>query len=75
VLFLAAVKEMIEDLLLHRAFRPSLRVKGVQGHPGIFEISWAPDSRATFEYGNPVRADDAHIVWRRIGDHGIFKQP
>ncbi|MDA2807370.1 hypothetical protein [Nocardiopsis suaedae] len=30
-------------------FRPGLRVKRVQGVPGVFEMTWAPDARATWE--------------------------
>jgi hypothetical protein len=32
-------------------FSPGLRVKRVQGHPGIWELRFAPDGRATFAYG------------------------
>jgi hypothetical protein len=54
----------------------SLRVKDVEGAPGIFEITFnfvGPDLRATFEW---TRIDGARAVrWRRIGGHAIFKQP
>ena len=56
-------------------FRPGLRIKGVQGAAGVFEMTWADDGRATFEYGSPVREGEAHIVWRRIGRHGILSRP
>lgn len=74
-LFLAAVNEVIEDLRAHRSFRPSLRIEGVQGHPGIFEMTWANNGRATFHYGAEQRPGDAHIVWRRISSHDIFQEP
>ena len=55
-------------------FRRGLRVKRVQGTDSVFEMTWAPDGRATFEYG--VRAgDEAHVIWRRIGRHAIFRRP
>ena len=57
------------------AFRPSLRVKRVVGHPGIWEMTFAPDGRATFRYGPELNASDPHIVWRRIGSHEIFDDP
>jgi hypothetical protein len=41
----------------------------------VWELTWAPDGRATFEYGDPVRAGDPHIIWRRVGTHDIFRQP
>lgn len=74
-LFLAAVAEMVEDLRARHGFRGSLRVKGVQVHPGVFEMTWAADGRATFTYGAEQRPGEAHIVWRRIGGHDILKNP
>lgn len=74
-LFLAAVQEMVDDLRTHASFRPSLRVKGVQGAPGVYEMTWAPDGRATFQYGAPMQPGEAHIIWRRIGGHDIFTNP
>lgn len=56
-------------------FRPGLRIKGVQGYPGIFEMTWAPNGRATFHYGAPIQSGETHIVWRRIGGHDILNNP
>jgi len=49
--------------------------KRVQGEAGVWEITWAPDGRATFAYGPEVLAGQPHIVWRRIGTHDIFRRP
>jgi hypothetical protein len=57
------------------SFPPKLRVKRVQGHPGIWELTWAHDGRATFAYGGEVLAGEAHVIWRRIGDHSILADP
>jgi hypothetical protein len=73
--FLAAVKQFVEDLKAGTGFRNGLRVKGVKGATGIFEMTWADDGRATFQYGDPATQDEPHIVWRRIGTHRIFNQP
>jgi hypothetical protein len=73
--FMAAVAQVVEDLQSGRGFRKGLRVKGVQGATGIFELTWDDDGRATFEYGHPVREGEPHVVWRRIGTHAIFKEP
>lgn len=73
--FLDALQKMINDLRAGTGFRPQLRVKGVRGYPGIFEMTWAPDGRATFHYGAEVQPGEPHIVWRRIGDHSILKNP
>jgi hypothetical protein len=73
--FLAAIAQFVEDLHAGGKFRKGLRVKGVKGATGIFEMTWADDGRATFQYGESVRKGEPHIVWRRIGTHDIFKQP
>ena len=58
------------------AWPTSLRVKDVEGAPGVWEMTWSfagPDGRATFEWieidGEPA------IRWRRIGGHAIFGAP
>lgn len=73
--FRAAVKQFIEDLEAGGQFRKGLRIKGVQGAKGVYELTWAPDGRATWEYGEEVHPGVPHIVWRRIGTHDIFKTP
>jgi hypothetical protein len=56
-------------------FAAALRVKGVQGHPGVYELSFGDGGRATFEYGHEVRSGEPHVIWRRIGDHSVFADP
>jgi hypothetical protein len=73
--FLVAVAQFVEDLSAGRGFRNGLRVKGVKGAPGIFEMTWADDGRATFEYGDSIVGDEAHILWRRIGTHSVLQRP
>ena len=58
-----------------RPFRPGLRVKGVTARPGVFEMTWDNDGRATFSYGEERIAGQAHVIWRRIGTHAIFTPP
>lgn len=72
--FLAAV-QMFATALPHGSLPAGLRVKQVQGYPGVYEITWAPDGRATFEYGAAVISGEIHIIWRRIGTHDIFRDP
>lgn len=55
------------------AFRGGLRVKRVEGTE-VFEMTWAPDGRATFEYGRS-EGKGAHVIWRRIGRHAILRRP
>jgi hypothetical protein len=73
--FREAVTKLVEDLERGSGFRPGLGVRGVQGATGVFEMRWAPDGRATFEYGAPIREGHVHVVWRRVGTHAVFDEP
>ena len=73
--FRKAVAAFVEDLKAKRGFRAGLRVKGVKGAAGVYEMTGAPDGRATFEYGEELRPGEPHIVWRRVGTHDIFGRP
>ncbi len=73
--FLAAVAEFVEDLGSGGPFRKGLRVKGVQGAEKVFEMTWAGDGRATFQYGDPVVPGERHVIWRRVGTHAILRRP
>lgn len=73
--FRAAVARFVEDLEAGRPFRPGLRVKGVQGAGAVMEMTFAPDGRATWQFGTEVKAGEAHVVWRRIGTHDILRSP
>lgn len=81
-LFRKVVRERFHPAAVAHAADPSsrwpksLRVKSVQGAPGIWELTWSfsgPDGRATFEWieieGEPA------IFWRRVGGHEIFGEP
>ncbi|MGH9382508.1 MAG: hypothetical protein ACRD2Z_18165 [Thermoanaerobaculia bacterium] len=74
--FLDVLPSFIEALRAKPpAFSPRLRVKRVEGTPGVWEMTFAPDGRATFAYGREVVRGEPHVVWRRIGDHSIFDDP
>ncbi len=66
--FVAALKEDPP------VFLPALRVHRVQGRAGVWEITFAPDGRATFEYGAEVMAGEPHVIWRRVGTHAVLSQ-
>jgi hypothetical protein len=72
--FLSALSLFIVGLTT-QSFAPQLRVKRVQGEPGVWEMTWAADGRATFSYGAEVVAGQSHVIWRRIGTHDIFRRP
>jgi hypothetical protein len=71
--FLEALQQFVADLRAGR-FRPGLRVKRVRGYPGVWEMTWVADGRATFEYGEEIQGEP-HVIWRRIGTHDIFRRP
>lgn len=56
-------------------FRAGLRIKGVRRAPGVYELTWAGDGRATWQYGPQLVRGAPHIVWRRIGTHDILTGP
>lgn len=73
--FLVAITQLVSELKAGTGIRRSLRVKKMQGFDNVWEVSWAPDGRATFHYGESVADGEPHIVWRRIGTHVIFNRP
>jgi hypothetical protein len=50
-------------------------VNPLSGHHGVYELRFAPDGRATFTFGTPVRDGQSHIIWRRIGGHEVLDRP
>ena len=67
--FLAASRPFVEDLRLGQGFRPGLRVQRLRGRADVWELTWAPDGRATWQYGPRQYPDQPHIIWRRVGTH------
>jgi hypothetical protein len=73
----ARFKEVLQRFIHDAArgrFRSGLRVKGIRTAPGVFEMTWAPDGRATFQI-SATQGKGLHIVWRRIGGHGVLERP
>ena len=68
----SAVAKIVEDL---RRGGKGLRVKHVQSTSGVWEMTWAPNGRATFEYGPQVHQGEPHVIWRRVGSHSILNRP
>lgn len=71
------LKKFIEDLKAIEAgqqqmFRPGLRVTGVVGLPGAYEMTWADDGRAIWSYGEPKVEGMRHVQWLHVGTHDIF---
>ena len=53
--FLRAAVLFVAGLREGKGFRRSLRVKKMAGSDDVRELTWAPDGRATFEYGPPSK--------------------
>ena len=72
--FRAAV-ELFRDSLASGQFHPSLRIHRIDSAPGVYSLSWGSDGRATFQYGTSIEPGQAHIIWRRVGNHDIYRRP
>ncbi|MEU2565169.1 hypothetical protein ABZ626_38480 [Streptomyces longispororuber] len=72
--FRQTVAAFVEDLRTGR-LRAGLRVKGVRSAPGVFELTWDGNGRATWQYGPEIVQGVQHIIWRRIGTHDILTRP
>ena len=72
--FRQAVTAFIDGLRTG-TFRASLRVKCLRSAPGVFELTWDGDGRATWSYGPEIVRGAPHIIWRRIGTHAILTGP
>ena len=72
--FREAARKFNQDLDSGGPFRKGLRVKGVRGFDGVYEMTWADDGRATFQYGHGSQGR-SHIIWRRVGTHEVFSRP
>jgi hypothetical protein len=73
VKFGEALQAFLEDLPA-RQFRPSLRVKRVQGTERDYEMTWEyHDGRAVFTFGDTAKGE-ADVIWLRIGGHEIFEK-
>ena len=66
--FRAVVLEAFEPDLetADSPFQRILRVRPVAGHPGLFEMIWNRNGRATFSYGPERTAGQPHVVWQDI---------
>lgn len=72
--FRRTVAAFVDDLHTGR-FRAGLRVKGVRSAPGVFELTWDGNGRATWCYGTEIVPGAPHVIWRRIGGHNILTGP
>jgi hypothetical protein len=73
--FMALLATDFIPALKTQQFPPRLRIKRVQATAQVWELTWAPDGRATFQYGAERSPGEPHVIWRRIGTHAIFEDP
>lgn len=88
---LAAEHQRLFVRVLREHFLPALAAGALTGSPpwprrlrihrltesAIYSLTWnfsSPDGRATFHLERTAD-DDPLLVWRRIGDHGIYQRP
>jgi hypothetical protein len=70
--FRVAVDKFVEDLRKGQGFRPGLRVRGIRTREHLYEMTWAPDGRGVFSYGEPVIEGQVHIQWHAVGTHDVL---
>jgi len=84
-MFLTALREHFLPAIDAGAFSGTppwprrLRIHRLTGS-SIYSLTWnfsSPDGRATFHLKRSEQGHDAEpiLVWRRIGDHGIYRNP
>ena len=71
--FRTAVKKIIAALDAGNFPGPPLVIK-MSGF-SLYEVRWAADGRATFEYRYDTKLNEQIVVWRRIGDHSVLNHP
>jgi hypothetical protein len=69
--FQQAVELFVQGLRTGK-FDPRLRIKRIKSTADVWELSWAPNGRATFQYGRELTPGDPHVIWRRVGDHSVL---
>ena len=72
--FREMVTKFVADLESGR-FRPGIGVKPIEGPSNVYEVAFAPEGRATWEYGEPVLGDQTHVIWRRVGTQSLLGRP
>jgi hypothetical protein len=70
--FRTVVRTQFVPDLAAGCFRHSLRIRRLYAVRGLYEVTWAPDGRATWEFGDPVRPGEPHVIWHQVGTHAIF---
>lgn len=56
-------------------FHPSLRIRKMQGHPGIWEGHVTLETVFTFHIEEDPDSEEAVFVFRNIGSHDIYRRP
>lgn len=55
-------------------FPKRLGVTPMVGKRKVMEFAWAPDGRATWQYGPRQKPGKYHVVWRHVGSHEIYEE-
>jgi hypothetical protein len=73
--FRRARDRFVAALMADRIPEAGLGIEEMAGHPHIYEFHFSGGGRATFHYGTSARGRNAHVIWRRIGGHEIYREP
>jgi hypothetical protein len=70
--FKRKARDLSDDLKAGGKPRKGLRVKGYKSRQGTLEMTWAPNGRAVFMFGEAVREGEPHVIWLDVGSHDIL---
>ncbi len=71
--FRAAVRKIIAALDAGKFPGPPLVQKMTDRD--VYEVRWAANGRATFQYKYDAALGENVVIWRRIGDHRVLTNP
>jgi hypothetical protein len=71
--FREAVALFVAGLRDRNSFRPELRIHKLKDREA-WSLTFGPDLRAVFAYGDEIENGHPHIVWHHIGAHAIYKK-
>jgi hypothetical protein len=54
------------------SFPPELRIHKLKGSD-YWSMTWAPNGRALFVWGQEVVPGQRHVIWTAIGSHKVYR--
>jgi len=72
--FMATVRKLIQSLSSGQGIPGLPLIRKLSGY-NLYELRWAADGRATFEYAYDSTLQANKVIWRRVGDHSVLNNP